>query len=229
MKLSRLTLPAAIPLFLCFASLSSAEEDARLLFQDDFKTGPGEGWFWKRENKAAWRASEDKGLEILIEPGNMWGPANDGKNVLVRPAPDAENGEIEITVTVENNPTAQYEQTDLTWYYDDSHMVKIGQEMVDGKLCIVMGREEKDRTRTINILPLTATKVKLRLLSDGEQVRGQFLPDGAKTWVDAGQCDAPAPENGKPHVALMCYQGAPDVEHWSRITEFRVRRLKKKS
>ena len=26
------------------------------------------------------------GLEVRIEPGNMWGPQNDAKNLLVRPA-----------------------------------------------------------------------------------------------------------------------------------------------
>src|SRR5687767_11586970 len=107
---------------------------------------PGEGWTWRRENPAGWRI-RDSALEIRVEPGNMWGPQNDARNVLVRKLDGVSlHHEVTISVTVSNRPTEQYEQVDLVWYYDDSHMVKIGQEQVDGKLSIVMGREEKDRT-----------------------------------------------------------------------------------
>ena len=40
------------------------------------------GWEWKRENPEGWRL-RDGGLEIRIEPGNMWGKKNDAKNVLL--------------------------------------------------------------------------------------------------------------------------------------------------
>src|SRR2546427_2814220 len=95
------------------------------LFWDDFKGKLGEGWSWLREHREAWRAT-DHGLEIRLEPGNMWGPQNNAKNVLLRSAPDATKREIEVSVIVENKPTHQYEQVDLVWYYDDSNMVKLG-------------------------------------------------------------------------------------------------------
>jgi hypothetical protein len=103
-------------------------------------------------------------------------------------------------------------------------MVKLGQELVDGKLCIVMGREEKDRTRTVKILPLDAFKVQLRFLVKGNSIRGQFRPSGSDQWQEVGECDFPAPENGKPKISLQFYQGPADAEHWVRVTEFRVRR-----
>src|SRR5262249_34545201 len=121
-----------------FARMLRAEE---VLFQDDFKGQLGLGWSWVREHREAWRATE-QGREVRIEPGNMWGPENSARNLLVRTAPDTSTSEIEISVNVENHPTHQYEQVDLVWYYDDSNMVKIGQELVDGKLSVVMGREE---------------------------------------------------------------------------------------
>ena len=43
-----------------------------------------DGWTWKRENPEAWRL-RNQGLEIKIEPGNMWGGKNDAKNVLLIP------------------------------------------------------------------------------------------------------------------------------------------------
>jgi regulation of enolase protein 1 (concanavalin A-like superfamily) len=189
-------------------------------FEDDFQGALGEGWFWVREHRQAWRVTP-RGLEVRVEPGNMWGAANDARNVLVRTAPDPTHGAVEVAVTVENRPTEQYEQVDLVWYYDDSHMVKLGQELVDGKLSVVMGREEADRTRTIAILPLESFSVRLRLIASGHRVRGQFRPADEEDWRDAGECDLPV--HGAPKVSLQFYQGPAGVEHWARVTEFRLR------
>lgn len=179
-----------------------------------------EGWVWRRENPATWRV-RDNALEVRIEPGNMWGPANDARNVLVRRLEGVSSAEeVGVSVTVSNKPTGQYEQVDLVWYYDDSHQVKIGQEMVDGKLSIVMGREEKDRTRTIAIIPIEALQVDLRLGTTNNIIRGAFRAKGAKEWREAGSCDLPV--HGQPHVAIQCYQGPANVEHWARITDFEL-------
>jgi regulation of enolase protein 1 (concanavalin A-like superfamily) len=152
----------------------------------------------------------------------MWGPANDARNVLVRKLEGIlPNHEVRISVTVSNKPTEQYEQVDLVWYYDDSHMVKIGHELVDGKLSIVMGREEKDRTRTIAIIPIDAPQVDLRLVATNNVVRGAFRPSGAKGWREAGWCDLPV--RGQAHAAIQCYQGPAGVARWARVTDFEVR------
>ena len=210
-------------MFALLTAVTTASMGGETLFEDNFKGRLGEGWSWIREHREAWRATE-RGLEVRVQPGNMWGNANNAKNVLVRPAPEPGPNGIEINVTVENRPTAQYEQADLVWYYDDGHMVKLGQELVDGKLCIVMGREENDRTRTVKIVPLDAFKVQLRFLVKGNSIRGQFRPTGSEQWQDVGECDLPAPENGKPKISLQFYQGPTDAEHWVRVTEFRVQR-----
>ena len=82
-----------------FARMLWAEE---VLFQDDFKGQLGSGWSWMREHREAWRVTE-RGLEVRIEPGNMWGPQNSARNLLVRPGPDSTTSEIEISVNVENH------------------------------------------------------------------------------------------------------------------------------
>jgi regulation of enolase protein 1 (concanavalin A-like superfamily) len=192
-----------------------------ILFQDEFRDKLGPGWSWVREHREAWRVTKH-GLEVRIEPGNMWGPRNDARNLLVRPAPDTSSGEIEVGVKVENHPTNQYEQTDLVWYYDDSNMVKIGQEIVDGKLSVVMGREENDKTHTLAIIPLESTTVWLRLFIRGNQIRSQFRTAPTKDWREVGQCDLPAPKQSKAKLSLEFYQGQEQVEHWARVTEFRV-------
>jgi regulation of enolase protein 1 (concanavalin A-like superfamily) len=178
-----------------------------------------DGWNWRRENPSGWRI-RDNILEIRVEPGNMWGPANDARNVLVRSIPNPIKAEVSISLSVSNKPTEQYEQVDLVWYYDDSHMVKIGQEMVDGRLSIVMGREEKDRTRTIAIIPIDALQVDLRLTATNNVVRGSFRPTGSKDWREAGSCDLPIRD--EPHVAIQCYQGPATAEHWARISDVHI-------
>jgi len=192
-------------------------------FRDEFKGKLDAGWSWVREDPKAWRVTAE-GLEVRIQPGNMWGPANNARNVLVRPAPDPAQGDVEVSVTVSNQPTEQYEQADLVWYYDDSHMVKCGQELVDGKLRIVMGREEGDKCRTIKIVPLDFFTVSVRLIVKGNQLRGQFRTPADKEWQEVGECDLPA--NGAPKISLQCYQGPAKVERWVRISDFRVSQKK---
>ena len=196
--------------------------ETNLPFRDTFKVKPDAGWRWVREDPKAWRIAEGGGLEVLVQPGNMWGPANDAKNVLVRPAPDPARQPVEVTATVQNRPTGQWEQVDLTWYYDDSNMVKLGQELVDGQLSIVMGREQADMTQTVAIIPLKSPRVELQIEVRGKKIRGRFRePDGA--WRDAGECDLPQVKGGRPHISLQFYQGQPDVEHWAKVSEVTIR------
>lgn len=207
----------ALVAFLLCASASGVR--AELLFEDSFSERLKPGWTWIRENPAAWKVGQGV-LRIRVEPGNMWGPENSGRNVLVRTLPKSEKG-WEITVTVKNRPTEQYEQVDLVAYYNDSNMVKIGQELVDGKLSIVMGREEKDRTRTIAIIPLQTETVELKAVIRDGTITGSFRPAGASNWTVAGTCTLPG--SGDPRVAIQCYQGPGDKEHWAEISQFKIR------
>lgn len=193
-----------------------------ILFRDQFEGRLAQGWSFIRENTNGWRVI-DGALQIRIEPGNMWGGENSGKNVLVREAPEHADREIEITVTVSNQPTAQYEQVDLVWYYNDSNMVKIGLELVDGKLSIVMGREQNDRAKTIAVISVAAHQMQLRQRVKGNIIRGQYRPLGTEKWLDAGECDLPV--RGAPRLALQCYQGPKDAEHWATIKDFTVRAI----
>ena len=86
------------------ATFFSTVYGQEILFQDNFRGKLGEGWGWVHEHPEGWRLTE-RGLEVRIEPGNMWRPQNDARNVLVRPAPDPSPGEIEVSVNVENKST----------------------------------------------------------------------------------------------------------------------------
>jgi regulation of enolase protein 1 (concanavalin A-like superfamily) len=200
----------------------------QLEFDEDFKLELSEGWSWIREHPGAWRVSAT-GLEIRVEPGNMWGGQNNAKNVLVRPLPALGEDELEIRMRLEHLPTEQYEQVDLVWYLNDSHMVKIGKEMVDGKVSLVMGREEGDKTRTIAIVPIDpqdkSLEVKFRLT--GEKIKGSFRPQGFQDWKLAGECELPRLAGAKPQVSIQCYQGPADKEHWARLSAIQICRYGK--
>jgi len=181
-------------------------------------------WTWKRPNPAAWRLM-DGGLEIKIEPGNMWGGKNDAKNVLLIPIADNLKGSgTDVKVTLANSPTRRWEQVDLVWYYRDSHMVKIGLELEHGKNSVVMGREENDRTRAIKIIPIEKDKVTVRLKVTGGQVQGYYRLAPEDKWIKVGACAEPKPteSSDNPMVSIQCYQGDPQNPHWARITELKI-------
>lgn len=203
---------------IALVTFSVFDSEAEELFQDNFKGRLAEGWSWVREDKSGWRVT-DRGLEVRIQPGNMWGPANNATNVLVRPLPTTTTT-LEISVTIENRPTEQYEQANLVWYYNDSHMVKLGQELVDGKLSIVMGREEKDKTSTVAIIPIRSTVVHVRFIAKGNSIRGEYCLGEETEWRAAGECSLPV--NGSPQASLQVYQGPKTTERWARFTQFRI-------
>ncbi len=216
-----LTLLAALP----FAGVSAgrAAEGAEL-FRDEFRGRLAPGWSWIREDPAHWRAGE-RGLEVLVQPGNLWGRANNAKNVLVRPAPDPAGGPLEIHARVQHEPTGQWEQVNLVWFHDESHMIKLGQELVSGKLCVVMGREEGDRTRTIALVPLDAHAVELRLLVTAARIHGQYRTATRPEWREAGDCEPIARPPSPPHVSLQFYQGPAGAGRWARVEHLAIRRL----
>jgi len=203
-------------------TLAAEPAEAAVVFGDSFEGKLAGGWSWLREDPAGWRVGA-QGLEVRVQPGNMWGGANNARNVLVRPIPPPLEAPIEIAVTLSNAPTGQWEQVNLVWFYDDSHMVKLGQELVTGRLSVVMGREEADRARTIGIVPLDGLTVELRLQALGSRLRGQFRTAPWREWRDVGECDLPV--KGDPKASLQFYQGPPSAPHWARATHFAVRRL----
>ena len=205
-----------------FVGTMSAGQQEKIIFQDSFDGKPGEGWQWEREEPSQWRVNKG-GLEVLVRPGNMWGSANNAKNVMVHPIPCSTNIPVEISVVFSNSPTAQWEQANLVWFYNDSNMVKLGQELVTGRLSIVMGREENDRARTIAIIPLDDNSVELRLQSANRLLRGQFRTRHWKEWRDVGICDLPV--NGDPKASLQFYNGPAKEEHWIKINQFTIKEL----
>lgn len=199
------------------------EDSACLVFHDALTTKLADGWRWIRKDDTGWRITVS-GLELRVFPGSLWGSANNARNVLLRPIPEIPAHEVRISVTVQNQPTQQYEQVNLAWYYDDANMVKLGHELVDGKLCVVMGREEKDNPSTIGVVQVGASTVQLQLVARDRVIKGRFRSSDADEWTTIGQCDLAAlsSSQGRPFASIHCYHGPADAERWARITDFRI-------
>ncbi len=211
----------------CFtgsAVLESPSKEEEVVVQEKFSGKLAAGWSWVREDTKAWRLTE-RGLEVQTQPGNMWGKTNDAKNLLQRDAPDASKGAVIAEVTVKNEPTEQYEQAGITWYHDDSNMVKLVKERVDGKVHVVMGREENDATRTIALLPKEGVSFQLRLRVEGQKITGSYRIDEKGEWQEAGSCDLPAAK-APAKVCLQTYNGPAKAEHWVVFSGFSIRKVK---
>ncbi len=196
--------------------------------KEDFRGAPktrplDEPWYWLRENKSGWRRS-DEGLQVLIEPGNMWGPANDAKNVLLYPLAVGWRDAVQVSVQLTHLPKKRWEQANLVWYYSDSAMVKLGLEIENGVTNIVMGREERDKAQTIAVIPYAEPHVQLRLKVSGQEIRGYFRNPSAPDWIEAGKTTLPYEESLPPQISLQFYQGEQDSDRWATVNWIEIER-----
>ena len=208
------------------ASLVVAEQPTNVrddgdMIVDSFQGAMSDQWQWLRENKQGWKLT-DSGLQVLIEPGNMWGAANDARNVLLHAVPDAWHDSVEISVQMEQHPKKRWEQTNLVWYYSDSTMVKLGLEIEHGRVNVVMGREVDDRTQTIAIIPYPGETVQLRLVVAGREVTGFYRKPGSDPWVKVGTASLPDDLSKPPQVSLQFYQGEAESNRWATVTDFKM-------
>lgn len=191
---------------------------------DRFRNSMRKEWHWLRENKDGWKLT-DSGLRVLIEPGNLWGKANDAKNVLLHPVPQAWQDSVEVSVQIEHHPKKRWEQANLVWYYSDSTMVKLGLEVEHGTTNIVMGREENDRTSTIAIIPYPMETVQLRFLVGSGEVHGFYRKPGTHQWLSAGKAPLPSPSSTQhPQVSLQFYQGELNSNRWATVSRFEMQK-----
>ena len=201
------------PLFLAAAvllwNLPLLAAEPKVLFEERFAGKPGEGWTWLRENPPAWRIA-DGGLEIRVEPGG----AGDVKNVLLRTIPDRGKGQFaaEVTITFKTPPSKQFEQAGFTWYQKGKNGFKLVHEQIDGKTYIIPGK----------IATATRT-VQLRLVYSADKYTAQFRPDGKGEFQTVASGALPAP--GDDQLAILCYHGPADAEHWIRFENFRILQL----
>lgn len=196
---------------------ASCADDAEL-FRDPFTRQLAEGWSLVRQQPGAVRVGEGA-IEIRSLPGVI----AEAKNLLLRDAPAAA-GPLAFEVTVSNEPTQQWEQLGLVYYWDDAHHVKLVKERVDEKLWVVMGKAHPSAGGLVAKLPLEGAKVSLRLVVADGHVTGLWRAKADDPWTKAGEC--PLPGEGPGKLGLVTFHGPQEVEHWARFEGFRVLRVR---
>jgi hypothetical protein len=202
----RSTLTTVCLTFLAVISAFAAEP--KVLFEDSFKGKKlAEGWTWLKQDEKSWRF-HDGALEIRVLPEQV--------NVLARTLPDSSDRPytIDVTVTSKPQPTLQYEQVGLFWYANGKQGPKFVKELIDKKLYVFPGKKE-----------MTEATVQMRLVVKGKKFTAQYRPGGKGEFLTAFTGGVPAAEKGKLQIALACFHGPTDVEHWVRFSNFRIAEL----
>jgi len=197
---------------------SKKSVNEKIIFEDNFDDKLKEDWSWLRENKEYWRI-QDNGLEIRVVPGDE----NTVKNVLLRPAPDRNDGTFAIEITVSNyaHPIQPYEQAGITWYNDGKPVAKLVKELIDPP------NVPHERGGNIFIFPgdisIQQEKVRLRLVVSAHLWEAQYHFENRIEFLTAATGEMPIPNND--HVSIQCFNGPQNAEHWIRFENFQIKNI----
>lgn len=187
-------------------SQSARAGNRNVVFEDGFDSKLAEGWTWLKKNDKAWRF-RDQALEIR----NL----EKQETVLACDVPDLKTGSyaIEVNLTSQPQPTGQYEQVGLFWYRGGKQAFKFVKERIDGKIYVFPGKKE-----------MAEATVELRIVVRGDEFTAYYRPGGKGTFLEAFSGRLPKQE-GRDQIAISCFHGPPDREHWIRIDNFRILKL----
>ena len=186
-------------------------------FEERFDGKLAEGWSWVREDKSDWRI-KDGTLQIRATPGNLWEAENTARNLLLRPAPkDAKSFAAEVTVT--HAPVTFAEQAGLLWYRDDDNYVKLMKEFYDGKTSVVLAAEQSGKA-VYRESACPAETVTFRLTVAGDEVLGQYRPEGANAWISVGKL--PFKPGDGARIGLNAHHAPAGTQRWAVFRKFRV-------
>jgi len=184
-------------------------------FKADFSKTLDKGWSFVREDKADWRL-KDGNLQLLAQPTNIWGKANNKtENFLLRALPGPK---FTVEVTVDFNPRKEYEQAGLMLYVDDDNYVKFDRELFKGQSCTLV-LESKAKPKVVKKIPFREGPLRLRLeIADGKVKAMVKAPDG-KEWTAHGETTLPG-SNDKVKVGLFALLGDAKAPRWATFSDF---------
>ncbi len=211
MKTSILILSAVA---LIITHLRAPAED----YKADFGAALDDGWSFVREDKEDWRLVDGR-LELLSQPSNIWGSANQGtQNILLRALPGAKSS---VEVILDFTPVKEYEQAGLILYVDDDNYIKFDRELYGGQSCTLV-LESAAQPKIVKKIPFPAGPMLLRLdIADGKVTAMVKAPD-AKDWTAHGETTLPGKVDTV-KVGLFALNGDPKAPLWAKFSEFIVR------
>jgi regulation of enolase protein 1 (concanavalin A-like superfamily) len=196
------------------------DEPMRVLFEDRFPESLAKGWMWVREDDRAWKVGKDA-LIIQTSTGGIWTADRTAKNLLVRTLPEKHEAPMAIEVTLESEPTGQYEHAGLVLYFDDDNYVTLVKEVINGKSLVQLVSEKESKP----VMPFpqewySASAISLRMVLADGKVTGHFRASDLDAWRKLGECKLPA--TGSPRVGLITGYGPKDARHEVKFQNFRI-------
>ena len=185
-----------------------------MLFQDQFDGPLQSEWQWVRGDETEWRV-RDGALHVRSQAGRIWG-GNDAKNLLLVRPPKRES--LAASVSVVHRPKEKYEQAGLLWCVDDDNFVKLISEQIDGKMYVVLAREQNGRGQVFAKIETPAPDFQLRLAVQSNRVTGQWRLKDADAWSDAGACNFDVQDDAR--FGLFTQNGPKDQVRWVRFDNF---------
>jgi regulation of enolase protein 1 (concanavalin A-like superfamily) len=204
-------------LLLC-ALVASADDKRLVEINEGFDGALPTAWQWIREDANEWRIQDGK-LVVRSQPGRIWG-GNDGKNVLL--VAPVQGGSVDARISVAHQPKELYEQAGLLWYVDDDNFVKLISEHIEGKMYVVVAREERGKGKVIGKIEVPTSDLQLRLKVEGQTVSGQWRVKDQDDWRNAGTCSFEV--DGQRRFGIFTQNGPADVTRWVSFDEFVVSR-----
>jgi uncharacterized protein YdbL (DUF1318 family) len=147
-------------------------------------------WNVVNEVRAGYRVAGGK-LEIDARAGDLSGGTTSAENVILQKTPQADSTwTAETTVAVDG--TDDYIQSGLVAYGNGQNYGKlVVMNHPDNGWVVELGKITGGALgySPVQKLPIGAntTGVRLKLISDGEALRGQYSVDGGTTWVNVGE------------------------------------------
>ena len=179
-------------------------------------------WQWLREHRPGWRLA--KGELAILTNGSLWEEENTQQNILLRPAPDATEYAVELTVDSDAAMTGAYEHGGLIWYLDDDHWVTLTQlnhvEHGTQKIMLVHEAGGIGMADLSFAEPYKPEKVYLRLEVSGNRFTGFYRTQTNEAWQRLGALIFPA-KTGKPRIGIIAGEGDPGKGHWVRFDDFK--------
>ena len=220
MRVPRFLLPLIVAIL---ASGAGAGEKEKPLFAEPFKDKLADGWTWVREDPKGWRL--DKGtLVVTTSTGGLWQKQNNSGNILLRTPPKVQDGKLAVEVLVDIEPTNQYENAGLIWYYDDDNYVIMVKERIDKDINMQLVAEQNGGVKAGFHKKFEGKSVWVRMEVEGDKITGRYRVSPKDDWVTLGQCGLPV--RGEPKVGLSTAYAPPGGKHFTHFSNFRMLQVK---
>lgn len=152
--------------------------DANLLAHD---------WWWVRESSSKWNLSPAEGmLNVTTEYGGLYGTANNGRNILLREAP---NGDFILETHVYYQPAYNFQNAGIIVYGDDDNYLMLSRAYCEpcggNKIYFDYEKNGQALGTGVGLSTSRRSEAYLKIVKQGTTFSGYYSDDG-RAWQQVG-------------------------------------------